>query len=194
MSYGLLLIVALTLFLIYMSWDSFYSGNLENVKSRVDNNEYLVQSLPDKQEAADLLANIRKNLDKLVYHLEKTEPEDPRTEKIVMNFKSNKISESVESGKYTSYSINKGEKIVFCLRAKNKDKKLVDLNTMMFVALHEISHVGTESVGHTEEFWSNFKWILEQSVDIGIYKKVDYSKNPQDYCGLTVTSNPLTNG
>ena len=30
---------------------------------------------------------------------------------------------------------------------------------------------------HTEEFWKNFKFLLEEAVGIGIYKPVDYKKN-----------------
>ena len=35
----------------------------------------------------------------------------------------------------------------------------------MFVTLHELAHVMTVSVGHTEEFWTNFKFLLTKSVD-----------------------------
>ena len=72
------------------------------------------------------------------------------------------VSESSPGNAYTSYSINKGEKIVFCLRQKsgpNKDE-LVDLNTMMFVAIHEMGHLMSESVGHTQEFWKNMKYLI----------------------------------
>ena len=34
-----------------------------------------------------------------------------------------------------------------------------------FVALHELSHVMTVSVGHTQEFWENFKFLLKEAVD-----------------------------
>ena len=39
------------------------------IKSKVDNRKYLVRNLDDKQEAADLLATIRKNLVKLSQEL-----------------------------------------------------------------------------------------------------------------------------
>jgi hypothetical protein len=62
---------------------------------------------------------------------------------------------------------------------------------MMFVVLHEIAHIITKSVGHTEEFWNNFKWILEESVNIGIYESQDFNNKPVEYCGIEITDNPI---
>ena len=61
----------------------------------------------------------------------------------------------------------------------------------MFVVLHELAHVCTESTGHTKEFWDNFKWILEESINIGIYTKQDFKLNNVEYCGMTITDSPL---
>lgn len=175
-------------FLIY---DNYWQGNTEYVESMVDGNSYLVQNLPDKQAASDLLANIRIQLDKLVKHLEKSNPSDERTERIIMGFKSERIMEGPNNTKYTSYSINKGEKIVLCIRAKNESNTLMDLNTMLFVSLHEVAHIATKSIGHTEEFWDNFRWLLEEAINIGVYKKQDFNDKPVPYCGITITSSPL---
>jgi predicted metal-dependent hydrolase len=60
----------------------------------------------------------------------------------------------------------------------------------MFVAIHEIAHIMTLSVGHTEEFWQNFKFLLEHAVQLGIYEPIDYKKNPKNYCGMTISDNP----
>lgn len=62
---------------------------------------------------------------------------------------------------------------------------------MSFVAIHELGHVITVSIGHTQEFWDNFKWLLEICEKEGIYKSTDYSKYPQEYCGMKITDNPL---
>lgn len=191
MDHSLIIILMLGSLLAYFIIDTYWSGNLEYVESTVDKNKYLVQALPDKQAAADLLAQIRKHLETLTKHLEKMAPQDPRTHRLVMNFQPSKIQEGVESSKHTSYSVNKGEKIVFCLRSKDNKKELVELNTMMFVALHELAHICTESVGHTEEFWANFRWILEEAINIGIYVEQDFKTKPQPYCGITITDSPL---
>jgi predicted metal-dependent hydrolase len=93
----------------------------------------------------------------------------------------------------TSYSENKGQKIVVCLRDKKNPPKypLIDKNTVMFVMLHEMAHLMTETIGHTQEFWSNFKRILGDAVQIGIYQQVNYAHSPVDYCGMKITDSPI---
>ena len=98
------------------------------------------------------------------------------------------MKEGVTTPGYTSYSINKGEQIILCLR--NNDK-LVDINTLFFVVLHEFAHLATESIGHTEEFWDNFRWILEEAINIGLYIKQDFKIKNVEYCGMSITSSPL---
>jgi len=186
-----LIIIILAIILAYLIWDTYYMGEVEYVKSEVDNEEYLVRSLPDKNEAANLLANIKSKIRILIKHLNNIFPNDIRVLRLNKNYNEDKISEGADNAKYTSYSVNKGEKIVLCLRSKNEQKSLVDLNTMMFVVLHEIAHIITKSVGHTEEFWNNFKWILEESVNIGIYESQDFNNKPVEYCGIEITDNPI---
>jgi len=192
MEYSTLFIVLLTLILGFLIWDTYFVNEVEYITSAVDGQEYVVRSLPDKQDAADLLAQIRKKLEKMVLHLKETLSTDERTERLLKNFHSNKISEGSENAKYTSYSINKGEKIVFCLRSKDEKKTLVDLNTMTFVALHELAHIATESIGHTKEFWDNFKWILKEATKVKIYTFQDFNTKPVGYCGIQITDNPLS--
>lgn len=190
---GNFIIIVLSIILAYLIWDTYYAGEVEYVTSTIDNNTYLVRSLPDKEKAADLIANIRSKLQLLVDHLNKSFPNDNRVNRLIENYNDDKISEGSESAKYTSYSINKGEKIVLCLRSKDEKKELVELNTMMFVVLHEIAHIVTESYGHTPEFWNNFKWILNEAVNIGIYQSQDFNSKPVEYCGIQITDNPLNN-
>ena len=160
------------------------------IKSDIDNKEYLVRNLNDKTDAANLMANVKKKLDLLSNYLEKNYNKDDRTHRLLNKFNSNNITEASKNNKYTSYSVNKGEKIVLCLRSRDDNESLVDLNTLMFVTLHEISHIITVSIGHTDEFWKNFKHILKVSSQIGIYNNIDYSKFPKKYCGITITDSP----
>lgn len=160
------------------------------VKSKVDNRKYLVRNLGDKKEAADLLATIRRNLIKLTQELKKKNKSNVDIDRMVNNFNPNNITESDENNKYTSYSVNKGEKIVFCVRSRDEKKKLVKLNIMMFVALHELAHTMTESIGHTQEFWDNFRVLLRNARKMGIYKRINYNENPVDYCGTKITDDP----
>ena len=108
------------------------------------------------------------------------------------NFNPKKIKEILPTSEYTAYSENKGEKIAFCLSSVDKKdtNNLIDENTLMFVALHELSHLATKSIGHTEEFWSNFKFLLQEASKIQIYNPIDYKKTPARYCGMNITDNP----
>ena len=90
-----------------------------------------------------------------------------------------------------SIAVNKGEKIVFCIRQKDTSESLVEENTITFVAIHELAHIMTKSVGHTPEFWENFKRLLKEAIKANLYTKEDYTNNPKEYCGIKVTDSPL---
>ena len=49
----------------------------------------------------------------------------------------------------------------------------------------------TKSVGHTVEFWDNFKRLLKVAVENKLYDKENYSNNPKEYCGIKVSDSPL---
>ena len=175
--------IYLGLFVIFIAYIYLQKKELTKVVSTVDNNTYLVRDLPDKQQAANLLSRVRIKLVKLANHLEKTESKDPRIQRMIRNFNPDAISESTPHSTYTSYSINKGEKIVFCLRSRNDKQELAEENLLMFVALHEMGHVITESIGHTQEFWDNFRYLLEHAIKIGVYTKEDFKNNNPDFRG-----------
>ena len=160
-----------------------------------DGNEYDMQNLPNKEEAVKLMAKIRENLDKLrdSYASEPTLMNDPPVARFVARYQPDVFSENDINSSDTSYSENKGQRIVVCLRDKLKkpDYPLIDINTIMFVMLHEMAHLMTETIGHTPEFWENFKRILHDAVKIGIYTPVNYARQPTPYCGMTITDSPL---
>ena len=183
-----LILVCITIFYVYLEGKSL---GVTFVKSK-DDTKFLVRNLPDKQQAANLLGEIRTRLSKLVeYVATQNDTEKADIERLKKNFRPNNISESSPGNSYTSYSINKGEKIVFCIRTKDKTNKLMDINTMMFVAIHELAHLMTKSIGHTPEFWNNMKYLLKKAIDINLYVKQDFSKKPVNYCGTKITNSPL---
>ena len=89
---------------------------------------------------------MKKRLTKLVNHVYKNRNDKyknknkPEIELLKSNYRPDALSESSQRNKYTSYSINKGKKIVYCIRSKTVENKLVDINTMMF-AIHEMGHL-----------------------------------------------------
>jgi hypothetical protein len=162
------------------------------VKSSLCGNNFLVRNMEDKQEAADRLSTIRSRLLRLMKYLEQTYNDRPFVKQILRNFDANpdRFAESTPDAAYTSYSVNKGEKVFMCLRQRDETEELVDDNILIFVALHEMSHIGTASIGHTKEFWNHFAWLLEKSETLGIYKYQNFAAHPVEYCGVHITDSP----
>ena len=139
----------------------------------------------------ELLAEATERMKQVVSHLKEKFSRDERVKLLAKNFNPHRIVETLPTSEYTAYSEDKGQKLAFCLRKYKNDMKLIDLNTLTFVALHELTHLMTSSIGHKKEFWDNFKFMLEQANEIGIYQPVDYSQKPSEYCGMTIDNNPF---
>lgn len=161
-------------------------GEVEIVKSNIDGRKYIVRKLPDKQAAADLLASLNEDLQLLVHHMMAKYPKDEAVFFLQENYNPDALSEGGTEVGYTSYSVNKGEKIVMCIRQANGD--FVDKNVLMYVAIHELAHLMTKEIGHPDSFWYNFKRLTKQAINLGVYTKVDFSTTPQPYCGIDITS------
>lgn len=186
---GMMIIIAFCL-LGYTHYEHL-SNEVIYVKSSLDNNEYLVRNLVNKEEAANVLAKIRLKLEKICEIMKKNFPTEESIIRLNQRFNSDNITEAGKNNQYTSYSVNKGEKIVFCIRQKDETESLVDENTLTFVSIHELSHIMTKSIGHTQEFWDNFKRLLKVAIDNNLYNKENYTENPKEYCGIKVSDSPL---
>lgn len=185
--YITLIIVALTL---YKYWEAL-DAEVSHVRSEVDQRNYLVLNLPDRQLAADHLAKLRIKLEKFVKHMHLNKKHmHTGIERIKTRFQA-VLSESKPESKFTSYTVNKGSKIYMCVRERDEDNRLIDENTLFFVALHEMSHIMTKSVGHTKEFWDNFKFLLGHAVKDGYYTYQPYHRQPKKYCGTMISDTPL---
>jgi hypothetical protein len=172
---------------IYYDSDAF---NLKCIIASKDGNRYCVREREKLELAADLLASVTGKCKQMVAYMKETHPNDPRVIRLVEGFNPKKISETLPTSELTAYSENKGEKLAFCLNTKKDGNKLIDINTLTFVALHELSHIMTETIGHKQEFWQNFKFLLTNAKEANIYQPVDYKKNPKEYCGMTINDNP----
>jgi len=186
---GMLVIIAFCL-LGYTHFENF-TNEVSYTKSSVDDKEYLVRNMDDKDEAANVLAKIREKLEKICTIMKEKYPDDESVKRMVKRFNPDNITEAGKNNQYTSYSVNKGEKLVFCIRQKDEKESFVDENTVTFVSIHELAHIMTKSVGHTEEFWDNFKRLLKEAIEENLYTKENYSQNPKDYCGIKVSDSPL---
>ena len=173
---------------IYYDSDAF---NLKCIIASKDGNRYCVREREKLELAANLLATVTEKCKQMVKYMKEKHPDDSRVIRLVEGFNPKKISETLPTSELTAYSENKGEKIAFCLNTTKTGDKLIDINTLTFVALHELSHIMTESIGHKQEFWQNFKFLLTNAKEANIYQPIDYKNNPKQYCGMTINDNPF---
>lgn len=185
--YIFILFILFFCLVIYNQSDLF---QLKCIIASKDGNRYCVREREKLGPAANLLAEVTQKMKDMVAYMKEKHPGDIRTTRLVNGFNPKRIQETLPTSELTAYSENKGEKIAFCLNRKKEGTRLIDLNTLTFVALHELSHIMTESIGHKQEFWQNFKFMLENAKDAGIYHPVDYKKKPHEYCGMEINDNP----
>ena len=76
------------------------------------------------------------------------------------------------------------------MRSKD-DKKIHDKNLIMFVIIHELAHLASDTYGHNEEFMRNFRFLLQNALDMGYYQYINFMRSPKEYCGMQITSSPL---
>ena len=169
---------------------------------------------PNRQAAANLLARVNGDIINFMRHL-KTKYHIDETDDVISaegslhyinadlhamvdnaldNYNPEVIYENdpTNMAGETSYTVNKGRAMYVCLRSRTSPLSLVDYNTLMFVLLHEISHIANyNGWGHQTLYWTRFKFILHEAVLYGIYTSVDYERHPIVYCGLTINYNPL---
>lgn len=188
LGYILIVFVIIICTYIYFDTDSF---QLKCIVSTIDGNKYCVRERSQLQSAADLLAKITEKCKKLVNYMKDKHPNNENVKRLVEGYNPKKIMETLPTSQYTAYSENKGEKLAFCLnKKKGENDNLIDEHTLMFVAIHELSHIATESIGHKPDFWQNFKFLLENAKESGIHNPEDYKKSPKDYCGMKIHDNP----
>lgn len=210
----IILIIIILYTIKHSRYHSGYSGGSEPNKetnpisdSRVEQvissngNRYKVYiGYPNPKRAADILDILCNNINKLVIKLRHkacTKNEQEIVDSISYNFNSDNVVETYPDNNKndTSYVNNKGRNdgiLSICLR--KDDYSFHTINELMFVIIHEISHIGTKVYGHDVNFQKNFKWLLEQSEQIGIYTPIDYSVTGFKYCKrVDVSTNPYFN-
>ena len=187
---GYVLIGFILIVCVYMYLDSD-SFQLKCVVSTVDGNKYCVRERANLKNAADLLAKVTEKCKQLVKYVGEKHSDKDSVQRLLKGYNPQKIVETLPTSEYTAYSENKGEKIAFCLSPKKGDiNNLIDEHTLTFVAIHELSHVMTKSIGHKSEFWDNFKFLLENAKESGIHEPRNYKKKPQEYCSMKISDNP----
>ena len=191
-SFFLLVIVLCAFGFSYYYYYMQEEFELKCIISTVDGNKYCVREREREVEAADKLARITQKAVELVEYMRQHHGDDPRVKKLVAGFNPKRVNETLPTSTFTAFSENKGEKTAFCLNrnSKHDNSTLIDDHTLMFVAIHELSHDMTTSIGHGEDFWENFRFLLENAKAAGIHEPRNYKDDPEKYCGMTIHDNP----
>ena len=191
------LVVIFTIMFVVFCLIVRYQQRLQDViwmKSSVDGTEYLVRNLPDSQQAANLLARLRRKLSAFVSYVETNATDlgdeycNLQINHLRSRYKPELLSESPADAEHTSYSVNK-KWIYMCLRDKTTSE-FIDENVLTYVAFHELIHVMTTEVGHSGMFWENFRWALQIANQQGWWRFRDFSRDPAQYCGMTIAASP----
>lgn len=190
------LVVALVIVVIWRtSRETFAVSQLDNRRYKV------IDRFVDKQLAADMLAKLNMANLGLIEYMDMKYLQDPSKAGshgwlLARRLKQRYCAECLEENDppdpdNTSYVEDKGEVFAMCLREKQSGQdSFQDWNTVMFVSIHEMAHIASEGYGHETEFWTNFKFLLLEAKEAGLYDMVDYSQSPVDYCGVDVNYSP----
>ena len=198
-----IIIILGIILVIYFLYHMIYTySEIKYVKSDIDGKVYLIRRGNNKSEkflkdSANTLASINKNVVELIDYLFKNfNNHDDKSyfiKKLKENYKPYIISEAAVDPRYTTYTIDKRDMHI-CLRTRDTDEKVYDMNILMYVVIHELAHLcnynknGDAILGHGSEFRNIFKFLVEESIKIGVYNHVNYSANPREYCGIMITT------
>jgi hypothetical protein len=69
-------------------------------------------------------------------------------------------------------NVNKGYEIYICLDGN-------DVNSAMYVLIHELAHMSVPEYDHTTKYWTNFSKLKKLCIDNGFYT----ATSVRTYCG-----------
>jgi hypothetical protein len=194
MIYIIIILIFVIIFICYNNY--LQNANLLIIKG-IDGHKYYVRENFDKDKAVDVLYELRTKLKRLIEYIEENSTNDKEfpTYKENINLIKNKIDtvvikETPKTSSYTSYTVNKGEELFLCIRSKSTNE-IHDVNDLLYVAIHEIAHIGCPEIGHTNLFFKINLYLLKKAVEFNLYDDVDYKKLPREYCGIPLNNSIL---
>lgn len=201
-------IILITIFILYKLYEYYYNDNSltyisingQLIEMEVSPFVKKMNKELESEEVKQLLNTVNDKVNMLINYLDNKYKQSNNItiingiNMLKNNYKYENLIEHVPKwhSPETSYTINKGEILALCLRHKDIPQKFHDINVIMFVTVHELAHIFSESLGHTDEFWTNFKFLLNESIKLGIYNFEDYSKQNKHYCGMDINYTPIT--
>lgn len=177
----------------HKNFEKFIGGGSRKVKSNIDNQYYKVYG-ENFQESADTLAKVSEKLYDLIYTMNYKDPSIKKSQKrrkiasnLLKYFNSDNLKETNPDSSETSYVDNKGRNDgEFSLCIDNED-----FDNVLFVSIHELSHIACDSYGHEDEFWSIFKFLLKKAREYNILEPKKYHLKKFRYCDkIDVKYNP----
>ena len=191
----LLLYIVLVLIIFCIVKILLDKGIIETLEMRMSSltgKMYGIQEmLPNSDDSVEMIAKLDMFINQFTRYLDSKYPNDSKVKRLVNRLVDTKFEESEYEPDVSSYTVNKGEMIKLCVRHKNENNDHHDYDTLLFVVIHELAHVASITKGHNKEFLDNFKWLLKEANQSGLYHPQDYSKSPITYCGVRVTNNPM---
>jgi hypothetical protein len=195
---------------VFMGPDKFTIDRTRPVVSGVDGMAYRVHSNhTGPEKAADALAKINSRVIDVLRYLRNRYLRGPDGDRypqrraavvrLLARYNPDNLAENSpkDPSGDTAYSLDKGAIVAICLREKDPhdsgDPRVHDIHdfeTLMFVTLHEMSHIAIDEIDHPPRFWSTFRWLLDDTELAGIYTSPNYAANPVRYCGIAVDYNP----
>lgn len=195
----MLLLVAVLVVYLY----SAFANEVTYKESLVDKRQYRLRvgkkkSEKYKQESVDTLAEINGRVERLIEHLNfkyNGEHANGRISKILKTkYSPSILSEAANDKRYTTFTVDKKDMHI-CLRTRDTEERMYDINLLMYVVLHELAHLcnydanDNPIIGHGKEFIEIFRFLVQESMLIGVYQYSDYASRPVEYCGMFLSSN-----
>lgn len=195
---GVIIIFIYIIILLYFIQNKFFYDRKWVIEN--NNKQYILRNELDNYDdlilKARMLEILIKNIEILITHINnKYSIETHYWIKYLNEFDVRDISEAKWKENITSYTLDK-KHIFLCMQSK-ETKEIYSLNTLTYVLLHELAHFcnfdknGNPIMGHGAEFMYLNTFLTREAVEIGIYNYINYSKNNEEYCGITINSSVL---
>lgn len=134
--------------------------------------KFKVRRYYEYDETVQQLENIMKDLESFVHYLTQNRVfSEAKTRTLNYKVKNLVLGERPQNEPEVGYTVNKGKEIRVCLRDEND--KFIEKDVVLFIVLHEIAHIVTDSYGHTTEFWDNYKKLEKYARMHGFVKNFD---------------------
>lgn len=150
-----------------------------------DGRSYRVRNTPRKRETALALARMNEKVLDFITRLEGAGDAEFQgaVKRLRTRYRPDRLSEGRIDKRHTSYTLNKGEEVVLCLRSRDHKDEIYDDNLIFYVVLHELAHIASITENHNDEFHTNFRYLLRKAAEWGLFVR---KSDRFHYCGMDV--------